>query len=402
MIGLFGGTFDPFHNAHRALVKHAVLSLGLDQLVVMPVGRAPHKNRRTSFAAYRYEMACRGTKGLARVCVSDDEIKTPGVDYTYHTVQRLKAEGEGTLRYLVSGSDVLMSIDSWYRPEALLKEVDLAVAVRGGIDLELVKKRARAVEAQYGCRVTLFEMPKMELSATAIREALSNARHIEEDCPRGVTSFLQQYRPYEFTPVFESLDDEAWQQLLDAEEWAWTHQSQERRLHAASVAQYAGKLAALNGEDVRLAALGGLLHDVAKTMPENERDMLVDRYFARYPSERAGLGSCVNEALAHGPASAMLVWERSGVRDDRLSEAIAFHSTAAPDMSRLSELLFLADKIAYDRSFERLDDIRSLAETGSIAEAMRLCLREVLGALKRMNEAPCPLTLQALDYYNVI
>ena len=86
MIGLFGGTFDPFHNAHRALAKHAVELLGLEQLIVMPVGRAPHKERRTSFACYRYEMARLGTTGLEHVVVSDDEIRTPGVDYTYHTV----------------------------------------------------------------------------------------------------------------------------------------------------------------------------------------------------------------------------------------------------------------------------------------------------------------------------
>ena len=98
----------------------------------------------------------------------------------------------------------------------------------------------------------------------------------------------------------------------------------------------------------------------------------------------------------------MLVWNESGVRNEKLSEAIALHSSASADMSRFSEILFLADKVAYDRKFDRLDDIRELAESGDMYGAMRLCLVEVLDALERNDERPCPLTLDASRYYNVI
>ncbi len=402
MIGLFGGTFDPFHNAHRALAKHAVEQLGLEQLIVMPVGRAPHKERRTSFACYRYEMARLGTTGLEHVVVSDDEIRTPGVDYTYHTVKRLKENLGDRLQHLISGSDVLLSIDSWYRPDALLKEVDLAVALRGDADRRMLEGQRQAIEEKYGCRVVFFDMPKMNLSATEIRESLEDKGKSQDTCPLEVESFLTQYRPYDFAFEFESMDDDQWQTLLDIEEWAWDFHPQERRLHAASVAQYAARLAAIYGEDIELAALSGLVHDVAKNLPQEERQHLAEAYFDMYPTEKERLGTCITKELAHGPASAMLVWNESGVRSEKLSEAIALHSSASADMSRFSEILFLADKVAYDRKFDRLDDIRELAESGDMYGAMRLCLIEVLDALGRNNERPCPLTLDASRDYNVI
>ena len=51
MTGLFGGTFDPFHQAHRVLARAALRQLGLEELLVMPVGRPPPKERRTNCAS---------------------------------------------------------------------------------------------------------------------------------------------------------------------------------------------------------------------------------------------------------------------------------------------------------------------------------------------------------------
>ena len=54
-IALFGGTFDPFHLAHLRLVNK-VSALGkYDEIIVMPTGPSPHKERRISFAGYRFE-----------------------------------------------------------------------------------------------------------------------------------------------------------------------------------------------------------------------------------------------------------------------------------------------------------------------------------------------------------
>lgn len=399
MIGLFGGTFDPFHMGHRAILESALTQLNLDDLIVMPVGRPPHKDRQTSFAAFRYEMALLGSQGLGKLTVSDHEIKEPGIDYSYHTVLRIKKERPDQGITLIAGSDVLLSIDSWYRPADLLKEASLAVALRGGDDLDLILAKAQSVQKTYQTTVTLFDMPTISLSASQLRRLMEGGDPVGDLCPARVESFLLQYKIYDFQEVFKALGAEGWQALLDLEEKTWQHQSRERRLHAASVAQYAARLALVYGEDPALAARGGLLHDLAKGLPLDKQRALAGQYLDMAGHERLVLESSMSPQLYHGPASALLAMDLTGEPMGPLSEAIAFHSTAAPFMSSLGEILFLADKIAYDRNFSRLEPIRKLAGQGQIDRAMLLCLEEIFQALERKGESPSPLSLEAYEKY---
>ncbi len=399
MIGLLGGTFDPFHQGHRALAESALGQLDLDRLLVMPVGRAPHKSGRTSFAAYRYEMARLGLEGLEGAQVSDDEIRTPGLDYTYHTVLRLKKSLGPESLLIILGSDQLFSIDSWYQPDLLLKEAGLAVAVRGGEDRDRVREEADRVGRRYGGAVTLFDMPRLDLSATDLRARLEAGKGVPGQCPAGVEAFIDRYRPYAFSQSFQAVSQEGWQRLLDLEEAAWTSQSQERRLHAASVAQYAARLAVIYGADPEAAAAAGLLHDVAKELPLDRQRALAQAYYREKRQAGDLEGAASSELLIHGPASAMRALQLVGPGAGPVAEAVAYHSTAAPDLTLLGEILFLADKISYDRNFKRLDSLRALAEGGLLRQAMMACLEEVFEALEREGKRPCPLSLKAYEKY---
>lgn len=105
----------------------------------------------------------------------------------------------------------------------------------------------------------------------------------------------------------------------------------------------------------------------------------------------------LNESLLHGPAGAMLAKKIFGVDDQDILDAICFHSTARPNMTTLEKVLYLADKISYDRTFKRLDPIRDHAKKGDLDAAMRLCLEETFIALNRKGRRPHPLSLAAFD-----
>ena len=115
LIGLFGGSFDPFHNGHLAMVEAAAKAFPFERLIVMPVGLPSHKNRRLSFATFRMESASLATADLPQVYVSDYEILAPRRSYTIETIRQLKEEYPKEEIKLISGSDFLFNLESWYQ-----------------------------------------------------------------------------------------------------------------------------------------------------------------------------------------------------------------------------------------------------------------------------------------------
>jgi cytidyltransferase-like protein len=55
-IGLFGGSFDPVHNAHVALARSALQALALDEVRWIPAGHPWQKTRTLADAAHRQAM----------------------------------------------------------------------------------------------------------------------------------------------------------------------------------------------------------------------------------------------------------------------------------------------------------------------------------------------------------
>src|SRR6185369_10589845 len=61
-IGVYGGTFDPIHNGHLEVARAVVRNFNLDELLIVPAHRPPHKNSRSISDAYhRYTMAVLAT-----------------------------------------------------------------------------------------------------------------------------------------------------------------------------------------------------------------------------------------------------------------------------------------------------------------------------------------------------
>jgi nicotinate-nucleotide adenylyltransferase len=165
-------------------------------------------------------------------------------------------------------------------------------------------------------------------------------------------------------------------------------------VHSASVAQYAGKLASLYEVDIWKAIAAGLLHDMAKEFPLEEQKDLARQYL-----DDETLFLTLSDDLMHGPAAAKFISKTCGKCEVEFLDAIAFHSTGRGDMSVLGQILFLADKIAFDRTFRRLDAIRSLAEDGNLDDAMKLCLEEIFTALKYSGVEVNSLSLNAYRKY---
>lgn len=188
-IGLFGGTFDPVHNAHVALARLALAELALDELRWIPTGHAWHKTREVTPAEHREAMVRLAIEGEPRFVLDRCEIERAGPSYTLDTVRELQAARPGAQWFLIIGQDQYAGLHTWRDWPELLARVHLAVANRpGGVphpDPQVQRRPHVAVP-----------LPMMDISSTEIRARVAAGQSIADLVPAGVARYIDQHRLY--------------------------------------------------------------------------------------------------------------------------------------------------------------------------------------------------------------
>ena len=130
-IAFYGGSFDPPHAGHAAILQALNKELALDQILLVPTGQAPHKSRVLSLPEQRVAMAQLAFGKLPQVQISRAEIDSPGPHYTIETLERLEAQAAQPIDWhLVLGADQLAAITTWRRWQELLSKVCVVLANR--------------------------------------------------------------------------------------------------------------------------------------------------------------------------------------------------------------------------------------------------------------------------------
>ena len=196
-IGVFGGAFDPPHNAHLALAKTALAELELDALHVIPTGQAWHKARTLSAAEHRLAMTRLAFTDMPRVMIDDREIKRAGPTFTIDTLLALQAENPSAQLYLLMGGDQFAALKQWHQWREIIKTAIICIAARARFDWS---------EGQFDAqnwpemRFLMLQMPQMGVSATQIRQLISSGlgenQAIADLLPNPVANYIAQHQLY--------------------------------------------------------------------------------------------------------------------------------------------------------------------------------------------------------------
>lgn len=188
-VGVLGGAFNPPHVGHLVLAQEAIWALGLDELILVPTGEAPHKRIEPEPGPeLRLAMARAAAEGVERVRVSDTELAREGPSYAYRTLELIADEIPGSELTFVMGADVAAGLESWRRPERVLELARVAVAARPGVDRSVVDRTLERLGSPRPA-VTL-EMPELAISSTAIRERVAAGKPIRWLVPDGVAAMI--------------------------------------------------------------------------------------------------------------------------------------------------------------------------------------------------------------------
>jgi nicotinate-nucleotide adenylyltransferase len=190
-IGILGGTFNPPHMGHLVMAQEALDQLGLDRVVLMPVAIPPHKEAREDpGAAARVELCRLAVGDDERFAVSTLEVDRGGASFTVDTLRVFHdLEPEHDLIFIVGG-DMAESLPAWREPEAILEHARLAVAEREGVRREDIARRLEPLHS--GDRVLFFDMPRIDISSSAIRRRVADGRPIRYLVPDAVAAAIAE------------------------------------------------------------------------------------------------------------------------------------------------------------------------------------------------------------------
>lgn len=209
-IGVFGGAFDPPHNAHVALAKAAMAQRGLAELRVFPTGQSWHKRRTPSDAAHRLAMAHLAFDPVAGVVVDDREIRRDGPTYTLDTLREIQREHPEAQLVLLMGSDQANALPTWHRWHEILAMAIVCVAERlespipeGAIDIDADGSDAvpnfdpHALPGLPACaRFETLKLPAVATSATEIRARAARDQDISGLVPLAVARYIDRHHLY--------------------------------------------------------------------------------------------------------------------------------------------------------------------------------------------------------------
>jgi nicotinate-nucleotide adenylyltransferase len=198
-IGLFGGTFDPPHLGHVAVLRAVKTALSLDRLLLVVANDPWQKSSSRSItpAEDRFAMAQAMAEGIPGVEASRLEIDRGGPSYTVATVEALRAEAVASGRprpqiYLVIGADLLPDLDTWERADDLRGMVTLAVVSRPPTSTGAEAPRATPP----GWRLEWVDGPLVDVSSSAVRDALERGGRVDELVPAEVMHCIRRRNLY--------------------------------------------------------------------------------------------------------------------------------------------------------------------------------------------------------------
>jgi nicotinate-nucleotide adenylyltransferase len=196
-IGMYGGAFDPPHNAHVALAKAAVEQLGLDALHVIPTGHAWHKTQQLTLGFHRLEMAERAFGDIPNVIVDQREVLRTGPTFSLDTLRELQAENPDAQLYLVMGADQAAALPTWSHFDEIAKLAIICVAERS------LSGNTNTGNISYistlnslNCRAIHIELPIMPESATDVRDLVLHHKPVNHLLPPAVAAYIEAHGLY--------------------------------------------------------------------------------------------------------------------------------------------------------------------------------------------------------------
>lgn len=331
---LFGGSFDPIHDGHLTMAKHALKQRNADELWFIVSAQNPFKEGSSAFH-HRFEMVKLMTRPFKKMKVLDLESRMPLPSYSIDTVRVLKAQYNDCEFEWLIGSDQLPTLNQWKAFDELRQQVQF-----------VIYSRDSNVDTQFPRVIG----PVLPISSTEIRKGL-----ITKTAP-----CVLQYMTERGLYLDEILRNRV---------------SMRRYEHVLRVKDLALEIAAVHHVDAHRVALACMIHDLCK---EDSDEILLNIMKATFPHHID-----LHSAFYHGFAAASELSKKYYVRDKQVLNAIRGHVNGA-STHKIGMILYIADKCERGRGYDS-EPLISLSKR-NLVEGFQEVKRAQGAYLRRNNE----------------
>ncbi len=346
---VFGGTFNPIHNAHLEIAKVASEKLGGCKVLFMPNGIAPHKETDFDLMRHRVEMVKLAIEGYSNFEFCGIEVESPEVSYSLKSLTKINEIYKDYDIYFLTGEDFLYTVQTWANADGIFELATFLVFSRpkssfaeiGGTSKNNPYEKIDELEIEKNASIIYLEDVNMDLSASFIRQKCKGSKKDRES--------NKKYLPpkvYEYAMTNKLYNQESLNDLIESiERDIVVELSDYRAKHTLSVAEVARDLAETHGEIPEKAYIAGLLHDIAKEYSDEEILFYLEKY--NLPTDKYDV---IN--LNHAMVSKLVAEDVYGIEDAQILTAIEHHTFGTVGMSKLEMIVSLADVIEPRRDFK--------------------------------------------------
>ena len=390
-IGVYGGTFNPPHLGHVTAARAVFELLKLDLLLLVPDGQPPHKvlPAGSPTPAQRLEMTRLAGEQLGlgeKVQTLDLELRRPGRSFTSETLEALRERYPQDELWLLMGTDMFLTLQTWHEPEKILSLAGVAAFGRTEADTEELfsVQRDYLYRAYPQARIFTLTIPGVvDVSSTDLRAMLARGEG-GALLPPAVYGYILREGLYGTEADLKHLP---FRQLRPV---AISYLKYKRIPHVLGTEQEAIRLAERYGADVEKARVAALLHDCTKKLDMEQQLALCRQYGIQLDElERRAL------KLLHAKTGAAIARDVFGV-DDEIYHAIWWHTTGHAGMTLLEKIIYLADYIEPSRDFPGVDKLRSVCYK-DLDEGLLLGLEMTIKEMTDLGNPVHHATIEARD-----
>ncbi len=192
-IGVYGGTFDPIHNAHIAMAETARAEKRLDTVLFVVSARPPHKSQEKpgASAEERYDMVRLALEGRPGLDASRIELDRSGPSYMADTLDAIHAQYPEALLYLIIGMDSLADLPQWHHSGHILELAQLLAIPRPG---------QWNIDPSMKGHYEILPFRQVELSSTDVRQRIQAGGGLDTVAPEPVVRYIRERGLYAAVP----------------------------------------------------------------------------------------------------------------------------------------------------------------------------------------------------------